>query len=335
MKNIAAKIAYAVLLLKNAVIAHKRVSLLILGVVLSFSAFFYTFFMRAPADFPVNAMVHVEKGDSLEKLTASLDKNNVLRSPVIFKWLIKFMGGEKRVKAGDYLFTEKIALPRIAYRMIVGKFNLTPIKITIPEGISRKEMAVIFDKNFTNFDKDKFFLESSLNEGYLFPDTYFFFPNVSIQEIISTLRGNFNAKTETLRDDILKSKKTLREIIIMASILEKEAHTMEDRKIISGILWKRIQIGMPLQVDAPFYYEIGKNTYDLTQKDLKTDSPYNTYTRTGLPAGPIGNPGLDSIFAAIYPKSSPYLYYLSDREGNVYYSATFDKHKKNKVLYIN
>ena len=121
----------------------------------------------------------------------------------------------------------------------------------------------------------------------------------------------------------------------MASILEKEARKREDREIISGILWKRIEIGMALQVDAPFVYYNGKGTYNLTTKDLKTDSPYNTYTRKGLPVGPIGNPGIDSILAAIYPKSSPYLFYLSDRDGNIYYSANFEKHKKNKILYIN
>jgi len=335
MKIIAAKIARAVSLLRSAALAHKRSLRIILGAILSFSALLYVFFLRAPAGFPANTMVHVEKGDSLEELTVSLDENGVLRTPVIFKWLIKIMGGQTKVKAGDYLFTERVALPRVAFRMVRGEFNLTPVKITLPEGASRKEMAAILAKNLPNFDKEKFLSESNSDEGYLFPDTYFFFPNTTSQEIISTLRGNFNAKMETLRDDVRKSKKTLREIIIMASIIEEEAHTMEDRKIISGILWKRIQIGMPLQVDAPFYYAIGKNTYTLTQKDLKTDSPYNTYTRTGLPSGPIGNPGLDSIFAAIYPKTSPYLYYLSDREGNVYYSATFDKHKKNKVLYIN
>ena len=335
MKIIAAKIARAVSLLRSAALAHKRSLRIILGAILSFSALLYVFFLRAPVGFPANTMVHVEKGDSLEELTVSLDENGVLRTPVIFKWLIKIMGGQTKVKAGDYLFTERVALPRVAFRMVRGEFNLTPVKITLPEGASRKEMAAILAKNLPNFDKEKFLSESNSDEGYLFPDTYFFFPNTTSQEIISTLRGNFNAKMETLRDDVRKSKKTLREIIIMASIIEEEAHTMEDRKIISGILWKRIQIGMPLQVDAPFYYAIGKNTYTLTQKDLKTDSPYNTYTRTGLPSGPIGNPGLDSIFAAIYPKTSPYLYYLSDREGNVYYSATFDKHKKNKVLYIN
>ncbi len=335
MQKINAKIADAVSLLRNYFSMHRRAIRLVLGIILAFSAFLYVVFLRAPADFPVNKMVHVEKGNSLEELTVSLNKDNVLRTPIVFKWFIRFLGGETKVKAGDYLFTESIALPRVALRMVLGEFNLTPTKITLPEGSSRKEMVAVFAKNLPNFDKEKFLLESASDEGYLFPDTYLFFPNASTEEIISTLRENFSAKIETLRDDIRKTKKTLREIIIMASIVEKEAHTMEDRKIIAGILWKRVQIGMPLQVDAPFYYAIGKGTYNLTQKDLKTDSPYNTYTRTGLPAGPIGNPGIDSIFAAIYPKTSPYLYYLSDREGNVYYSATFDKHKKNKVLYIN
>ena len=196
-------------------------------------------------------------------------------------------------------------------------------------------MAVIFKKSIPSFDEEKFMEETQKDEGYLFPDTYLFFPNVTTEEITRTLKSNFNKKTESLGGEIKKSEKAIKEILTMASILEKEARKREDIEIISGILWKRIEIGMALQVDAPFVYYNGKGTYNLTTKDLKTDSPYNTYTRKGLPVGPIGNPGIDSILAAIYPKSSPYLFYLSDRDGNIYYSANFEKHKKNKILYIN
>jgi UPF0755 protein len=120
----------------------------------------------------------------------------------------------------------------------------------------------------------------------------------------------------------------------MASILEAEARTTETRKIISGILWKRMEIGMPLQVDAPFQYIIGKNTFQLTTNDLKFDSPYNTYKYKGLPPGPIGNPGLDAISATVNPIKTNYLYYLSDVRGNMHYAKTFAEHVINKEKYL-
>ncbi|MEK7558575.1 MAG: endolytic transglycosylase MltG [Patescibacteria group bacterium] len=316
-------------------LAHRQRIRLVVFAALLLLFLFYQFLLRAPAQFPVDALVHIEKGLNLKEVSKNLQENSVIKSPRSFQLFITLLGKDESIMAGDYFFSEPTWLPRVAFRMVLGVFDLTPIRVTIPEGLSRKGMAIIFEKIIPTFDKEKFITETENDEGYLFPDTYLFFPNVATEEIISTMKLNFDKKIRPLGDDIKKSGKTIKEVIIMASILEKEAHTREDREIIAGVLWKRIQIGMPLQVDAPFVYYIGKGTYNLTTKDLKTDSPYNTYTRKGLPSGPIGNPGLDSILAAIYPKPSPYLYYLSDRDGNIYYSANFEKHKKNKVLYIN
>lgn len=120
----------------------------------------------------------------------------------------------------------------------------------------------------------------------------------------------------------------------MASLLEEEARTTETRKMVSGILWKRLSAGMPLQVDAVFPYIIGKNTFEITLKDLEFDSPYNTYKYKGLPPGPISNPGKDSILAAIYPTKSDYWFYLSDKNGLMHYAITFDEHKINKAKYL-
>ena len=120
----------------------------------------------------------------------------------------------------------------------------------------------------------------------------------------------------------------------MASLLEEEAATLEDRQIIAGILWRRMAAGMPLQVDAVFPYIIGKNSFELTTNDLKTDSPYNTYTNRGLPPGPITNPGLDSILAAVTPQKTSYVYYLSDHDGNFHYSTTYEQHLQAKAKYL-
>jgi len=130
------------------------------------------------------------------------------------------------------------------------------------------------------------------------------------------------------------AEKNWSDIVIMASIIEEEAATAKDRRIISGILWKRLLKGMHLGVDAPFAYDIGKNSATLTTIDLKYDSPYNTYLYGGLPPTPITNPGLDSIDAALHPETSPYYYYLSDKGDTIHYAKTFDEHKVNKERYI-
>jgi len=120
----------------------------------------------------------------------------------------------------------------------------------------------------------------------------------------------------------------------MASLIEKESSGDEDRSIISGILWKRFNNNRPLQVDATLSYLLGKKSQDLTVDDLNIDSPYNTYRYPGLPVGPIGNPGLEAIQAAIYPKDSPYWFYLHDKTGKAYYAKTFEEHIANKNKYL-
>ena len=120
----------------------------------------------------------------------------------------------------------------------------------------------------------------------------------------------------------------------MASVLEKEVRDAKDMKIVSGIFWKRIEMGMALQADSTLDYERNKTSAELTSDDLKTDSPYNTYTRSGLPPTPIDNPGLNAITAALNPTASPYLYFLTDKDGKVYYAKTFEEHKKNKAKYL-
>ena len=127
----------------------------------------------------------------------------------------------------------------------------------------------------------------------------------------------------------------MNEVIIMASIIEDEANgTLESKRIVSGILWKRLRLEMPLQVDAPFQYYNGKNSYTLTKEDLKEDHEYNTYTNKGLPPTAITNPGIDSIRAAITPTKTDYLYFLSDKKGNMYYAKNFEEHKINRELYL-
>jgi len=168
----------------------------------------------------------------------------------------------------------------------------------------------------------------------MFPDTYFFHPGQSTETILSVFDNNFRTKMFGVQKQLAASGHTLDELVVMASILEKEASKTKDRQMIAGVLWHRIDIGMPLQVDAVFPYIIGKNTFELTTDDLKFDSPYNTYKYKGLPPGPIDNPGLDSIVAAATPIKTKYIYFLSDKNGIFHYATTYAQHMAYRKQYL-
>lgn len=277
--------------------------------------------------------VHIPSNTSLSSISESLADQNIISSPFLFKVAVVVFGGQRGLFAGDYRFTGPQSLTRIAYRMVNGNQGLPKIKVTIPEGTNVYDMAFIYLTKFRNFNAPRFVSLAISQEGYLFPDTYYFLSNVKPEEIIKTMRNNFNEKIKTVEADINSSNKILEEIIIMASIVEEEERDSEDRKVIAGILWKRLAEGMLLQVDAPFYYLTGRKggfTYD----DLKIDSPYNTYKYKGLPKGPISNPGLDAINATLNPVSTSHYYYLTGKDGVTRYADTYDGHLKNKNVYL-
>jgi UPF0755 protein len=206
--------------------------------------------------------------------------------------------------------------------------------VTLNEGQTIKEMAIVLGKTFENFDAQSFIELARGKEGYLFPDTYFFYENVRPEEVISLLEETFRNKLTGISAAIKTSGKTEAEIIKMASIVEREARGKEDRRIIAGILWKRLSIKMPLQVDAPFYYLFGKTSAELTLDDLALDSPYNLYKNAGLPPSPIANPGLEALQATVNPIVTDNLYFLSDNQGKMHYAVTHDEHVANKRKYL-
>jgi len=287
-----------------------------------------------PREFPLGQVVVVQQGASLQGIANSLYDSKVIRSPFFFRLAVRMLGGEKKMIAGDYLLDAKESSFELAYRITEGQFHLVTFKATIPEGWSIFQIADYLKANLIGFDKTKFLKLAKSNEGYLFPDTYFISPTIKPEAVVELMKNNFDQKIKTV-GGIATSTHSLKEIIIMASILEEEARTTESRRMVAGILWKRLSIGMPLQVDSTFLYINGKNTYELTADDLKIDSPYNTYKYRGLPPGPISNPGLDAIFAAVNPTNSKYLYFLSSKSGKMYYATTFEQHKRNKELYLN
>lgn len=293
-----------------------------------------SFLLMPPRDFPRDKTITVRSGASLGQVSLLLKDEHLIRSRTLFGICARAVGGNKPILAGQYLFKDPAHSCILAFRIARGISGIPSVKVTIPEGMSNKEVAAVIAKQLPGFDP-AFFIESTrAKEGYLFPDTYFFSTGAKTQEVESVMSVNFEKKIEPWNPIIESSGHPLRDIIIMASILEKEATTEEDKELVSGILWKRIKIGMPLQVDATFMYLLGKKSSEVTQADLQMKSAYNTYRNKGLPGGPIGNPGIAAIRAAIRPKDSPYLYYLSDNSGVMHYAKTFAEHKANKGKYL-
>lgn len=278
--------------------------------------------------------VSIASGSSVRVATNELGRRNLVRYPRLLELYVTVVSGGK-VVSGDYLFTEPLPLSAIASRITEGNYGGSQIRITIPEGSTVQDIARILDAALPQFDSGVFLAAAKGKEGYLFPDTYFVFPSMTEIEIVQKLERNFNTRIQQVQDDIDISKRSLSEIITMASIIEREATgDVIEQRTISGILWKRIGIGMLLQVDAPFWFLLGKGSSDLTREDLAIDSRYNTYRYKGLPPTPISNPGMSAIQAALNPIESDFLFYLHDADGIVHYATTHNEHVNNKNKYL-
>lgn len=299
-----------------------------------FSVAFFSFYLLPPSDFPSGEIITIKKGSLTSDIATLFENEKIIRSPNIFKLCVILVGGDKKVGSGDYLFKEPLGACAVANRLAKGISGIPAFRATITEGMTNQQIADLLAPGLLKFDP-KFFVDHARpSEGYLFPDTYFFATNATAQVVETTMKAQFEKKISLWKPIIESSGLVLRDVIIMASILEKEARVPEDQAIVSGILWKRIKMGMPLQVDATFLYLLGKKSNELTSEDLQIKSAYNTYRNKGLPAGPIGNPGLLAVEAAVHPTQSAYLYYLSDKDGKMHYAKTFEEHKANKEKYL-
>lgn len=295
------------------------------------------YYLLAPPSVRADAetTVQVQSGDTVSEVADALAEAKIIRHPRVLYFFIRFFGGERGIRAGTYRFNEPQNLYTVANRLMSGETGIAHLRITFPEGESTREMAMRAEDIFgLTFSADEYLAVAKPHEGYLFPDTYLFPPDATPPSIVNHMRENFDTRTALITPDILRSGHTLSDIVIMASLIEKEARTTENRRLISGVLWNRLALGMPLQVDAVFGYIKGKPTYSPSLEDLQIDSPYNTYRNQGLPPGPINNPGLNALTAALYPTKTDYLYYLTDKEGVMHYAKTFAEHKLNRLKYL-
>jgi UPF0755 protein len=269
-------------------------------------------FFAAPANFTPGTVVTIARGTPLPAIASELSESHVIRYPSLLRLALRATGASASVQTGVYRFAAPEDLFTVAHRLAAGDYGLPPVRITFIEGVTMAEAAAEVASAFPNLSADGFASVAAPEAGYLFPDTYLFQPSDDASTIVARMRANFDKKVAPLLGAVNTSGHSLADIVAMASIIEKEAATDTDRHIISGILWHRLAIGMPLQVDAA----------------------RETYSHPGLPEVPICNPGLDAIEAALEPTKTAYLYYLTGRDGLMHYATTYAGHQANLQKYL-
>jgi len=295
----------------------------------------------------------IESGDSVQQIAANLQNENLVSEMDFFKFYVWQKEISGKLQAGNYELSPSMSIPEIANLFIEGKIKSNEISITIPEGFSNKEIdarlaenGLIEKEDFINFNETnnldlssyEFLQDKPENarlQGYYFPDTYEYYKNSTTEEIAKKMLDNFDKKlSQELREEIKKQNKSIFEILILASIIEKEAGFAEDMGKVSSVFHNRLEIDYPLESDATINYITESGRSRSTYEDLQIDSPYNTYKYPGLPPTPICNPGLDAIKAAVYPEETEYFFFLTPSDGKAIFSKTYAEHLKNQSKYL-
>lgn len=300
-----------------------------------------------------NQRFTIQRGEGVTQVAERLGQAGIIDGPLTFIVYAVKTGLYKEFQVGEYNLSGQLSIPDIVRRFAEGKVVPAGVRVTFPEGWTIDEMAkrltenglagadflMIASKPFPKWRERYAFLkdlpaDASL-EGYLFPDTYIFPVQATGELIVNELLKNFGEKAEPIiAAERAQRGLTLHQVLTLASIIEEEGKTEDDRKNISDVFRKRLAIGQPLQSDATINY-IHKSAKDQpTLTDLQSTSPYNTYVYAGLPPGPIGNPSLMSLKAALYPTANPYYYFLIDTQTRVtYFAEDFEGHSRNRAAH--
>ncbi|MDR0800717.1 MAG: endolytic transglycosylase MltG [Endomicrobium sp.] len=277
-------------------------------------------------------LINVRSGDSASVTAARLKKNKLIYSEKLFFCLVKLTKAQNKLKAGVYSFSKKDGMFKILRSLKNGSENL--LRFTVPEGKNINQTAEIISRTI-NIDKEKFVkIAANRNmEGYLMPETYFVDPRISERRLVEMMYSEFNKK---ITPDMYKRAKEInvsfKDVVIIASIVEKEAVKQEERAIIAAVFYNRLKDNTKLQSCATVLYAMGINKAKLSSEDTKFDSPYNTYKHLGLPPGPICSPGIESIKAALYPADTKNMFFVSAGNGSHLFASDSYGHKKNRQI---
>lgn len=289
--------------------------------------------------------------DSTSRAIACLlQEKGLIRSEAAFRLFVRYKGLDSQLKAGEYDLSSALSTPVIVDKLVRGQ----PVTecFTIPEGYNTRQIASLLEDAGLADEQEfmktvvgdhfsyPFLTESPAGprrlEGYLFPDTYRVARNVRPHTIVECMLARFNAENERLQLETKAARLglSLHEVVVLASLIEREVQHDDERALVSGVLHNRLHLGMPLQVDATVLYALGRTSADqVTFEDLKVDSPYNTYLVTGLPPGAIANPGSASLWAAVHPKTTSYLYYVAKPDGSHAFARSLDEHNQNQARF--
>ncbi len=286
--------------------------------------------------------ITVEPGSSTTSIANLLAKNDLIRSPFVFKLVVRYEGVGKQLRAGNYQLSRDMSLTRIIDELKKGQIEFRTFTVT--EGITALKIADLWES--TNLGTAKEFIEAmqapellekyvpegATAEGYLFPNTYKFSKG-STAEIVVTLMLTESHKrwTETMTEDAKSLGLTRHQVITLASIVEREAGSKDEMPLIAGVFHNRLKSNWKLQADPTVLYALGDPDRLLTREDWKYQSPYNTYLHKGLPPGPIGNPGMAAILAALKPEKTSYYYFVAIGKGKHHFSKTLAEH--NRMIY--
>ena len=284
--------------------------------------------------------VKIREGISTAEIAERLAEKGIIDSSLRFRILARFYGYDDKFRPGSYTFTADMSDEEVFQKLLTGEKKF--VRSTVPEGFGVKEIAERL-YNLDLVDKDEFlnaaadfapydYMRKRKNvffaaEGFLFPDTYNVESDIEINEILELMAANFDDRvTPTMRVNAEKMGLSVYDLITLASLVEREVRYPEDRPIVAQVLLKRLKLNMPLQTDATLQYLMDTPKEEVSIEDTQIDSPYNTYQHTGLPPGPIANPGMASIMAVLHPAETEYLYFVADRQGHNHYAYTYEEH---------
>lgn len=341
-------------------IVRKLIALFAVLSVITWTGLFLSSPVRQDAPFEISP------GEGVASIVSRLKAEGFIRSEFLFKLSLRGSGQATRLQPGIYDLSEVPSFDALIGELTTGQLAADEVVLRVIEGWGLREIAsaleklgIVTEEEFfdmtgypavdyrqypalqgEDFSDEYAFLWDKPSyvslEGYLFPDTYRVFTDVDAAGVVDMMLANFGARLdEDLRAEIAASRRSMFEIMTMASLIEREVRGDLERRMVADLFWRRFDIGMALQADSSINYVTGKDLPSVTHDDTKLDSRYNTYKYPGLPLGPIGNPGVSALRAAVNPISNGYLYFLTDSEGTVHYGRTLEEHNRNKARYLN
>lgn len=320
----------------------------------------YRFWWQTPADMRWEVAFEVAPGESVEQVAVRLEEQDLVASAFWFQVYVVMSGQTKNIQAGSFYVPGETNYSDLVD--VLSQAKASEVSITIPEGLTIRQIGELVTARFnvaaeewsqltgvdSPFEADPFVMaadkpDSVDMEGYLFPDTYRFAPTATGEEIVGRLLATMEARINSLNlvfpelaceSGDCPEIENVHELLTEASIIEREVRQLETMKMVADIFRKRLAIDMPLQCDSTVNYVTGGDDPAVSLADLEIDSPYNTYKYTGLPPGPISNPGLNALTAVVTPTPNDYYYFLTTAEGEVYYAQTHEEHVANKARYL-